>query len=146
VSAGRPRDRLGRPLPPGARDERWDTGPHPQGAAQVLALADRLLAGGRPFEAHEVLEEEWKRAGPARDLWRALAQVAVARTHQLRGNPAGARALALRSRLELVHWQDRVEQPAALVDVAGLIAYAGRLEAAADPVEPPRLGRPAAKN
>ena len=53
--------------------------------------ARQLIAAGRPFSAHEVLEARWK-AGPIeeRDLWQGLAQVCVAMTHAARGNHLGA--------------------------------------------------------
>jgi hypothetical protein len=94
----RPRDGLGRPLPRGV-----------EGAARVpddlllppdesLALADRLLAQGRPFHAHEVLEASWKAAPPEeRDFWQGLAQLAVGLTHARRGNAAGAVTLLRRA-------------------------------------------------
>jgi uncharacterized protein len=63
------------PLPPG----------------ETLERARELVAAGRPFSAHEVLEARWK-AGPTeeRDLWQGLAQVCVAITHAARGNQVGA--------------------------------------------------------
>ncbi len=135
--SARPRDRLGRPLPPGAPDDRTLLPPVPADPGGVLALARQLLEAGRPFEAHEVLEEQWKRtAGPERLLWRGLAQLAVAHTHHLRGNRAGADALARRARETLA-----AAPPTELVDVTALIAYAIRLEGAASfpPLEPPGL-------
>lgn len=90
----RPRDRLGRPLPPGS------TGVEPipdeldLTADEALDYAQRLLDEGRPFGAHEVLEAVWKSAPPHEEaLWRALAQVAVGVTHLERGNPTGAKRL-----------------------------------------------------
>jgi predicted metal-dependent hydrolase len=63
----------------------------------ALLEAQRLLADGLPFHAHEVLEDAWKAAPPAeRELWRGLAQLAVAATHAARGNRAGALALLRR--------------------------------------------------
>ena len=60
----------------------------------ALDYAQRLLDEGRPFGAHEVLEAVWKSAPPReRELWRALAQLAVGVTHLERGNLAGARTL-----------------------------------------------------
>ncbi|MFI5068036.1 MAG: DUF309 domain-containing protein [Streptosporangiales bacterium] len=65
--------------------------------AEALALAQRLLDGGRPFHAHEVLEASWKSAPAAeRELWRGLAQLAVGLTHAERGNARGAAALLRR--------------------------------------------------
>lgn len=59
--------------------------------------ADRLLAQGRPFAAHEVLEERWKRCPPEeRAVWRGLAQLMVGLTHHQRGNAVGAGRLLLR--------------------------------------------------
>lgn len=86
----RPRDELGRPLPYGAPGVE----PVPEEAlppAETLAVARDLVAGGRPFAAHEVLEARWK-AGPdeERDLWQGLAQICVGLTHAARGNRVGA--------------------------------------------------------
>jgi uncharacterized protein len=65
--------------------------------AEAAALGGRLLAEGRPFHAHEVFEAAWKStAGPERELWRGLAQIAVGLTHARRGNPSGASALLRR--------------------------------------------------
>jgi hypothetical protein len=93
----RPRDALGRPLPRGAEGfAPYDEPALP--AAEALALAQRLIDDGRPFTAHEVLEAVWKdTTGPERELWRALAQLAVAVTHDLRGNAAGATTLRRRA-------------------------------------------------
>jgi hypothetical protein len=93
----RPRDRLGRPLPRGATGfAPYDEPALP--AEDALAEAQRLLDAGRPFTAHEVLEAVWKQTeGPERELWRGLAQLAVAITHELRGNDAGAAALRQRA-------------------------------------------------
>ncbi|MBV9292509.1 MAG: DUF309 domain-containing protein, partial [Frankiales bacterium] len=62
--------------------------------AAALERAQELLDAGRPFTAHEVLEAVWKASAPAeRELWRGLAQLAVAVTHRARGNLTGAAAL-----------------------------------------------------
>ena len=95
--SARPRDALGRPL---ARD-RPGVAPLAEiehlGPDASLNLAQRLLDAGRPFQAHEVLEEMWKAAAPAeRNLWQGLAQLAVGLTHALRGNRPGAVALLRR--------------------------------------------------
>ncbi len=64
---------------------------------ESLALAEELLATGRPFHAHEVLEASWKTAPPGeRDFWQGLAQLAVGLTHARRGNAAGAVTLLRR--------------------------------------------------
>lgn len=62
--------------------------------AETLTEARRLLADGRPFSAHEVLEARWKAARAAeRDLWQGLAQLCVGLTHLARGNREGGRRL-----------------------------------------------------
>lgn len=87
---GRPRDALGRPLPYGA-DGVEPVSEVPLPPVEALSSARRLVADGRPFAAHEVLEARWK-ASPAeeRDLWQGLAQLCVALTHAARGNRVGA--------------------------------------------------------
>jgi uncharacterized protein len=87
----RPRDELGRPLAYGAVGV--DT--QPEGVARTpresLVEARLLLRDGRPFHAHEVLEDAWKAAAEdERELWRGLAQLAVGVTHAARGNATGA--------------------------------------------------------
>ncbi|MEU8173520.1 DUF309 domain-containing protein [Microbispora hainanensis] len=66
-------------------------------AEEALEEARKLLAAGRPFHAHEVLEARWK-TGPAeeRELWQGLAQICVGLTHIQRGNLSGAAALLTR--------------------------------------------------
>src|SRR3954452_18732393 len=90
----RPRDALGRPLPYGAAgEERAPEGILREPSA-ALAEAQALLDAGRPFHAHEVLEDAWKSAPEAeRQLWRGLAQLAVGLTHAMRGNAKGAATL-----------------------------------------------------
>ena len=134
----RPRDALGRPLPHGAEGvERA-----PEGVLrtpdQALTEAQQLLDDGRPFHAHEVLEDAWKTAPEQeRQLWRGLAQLAVGLTHAARGNARGAATLLERGAAN-------IEGCAAAspygVDVPGLVAWARAL--AADPAAPaaaPRL-------
>ena len=107
MTADRPRDALGRPLPMGADpalaaepvpdivgltdDEAWST---------AVAYIDR----GLPFHAHEIFEQRWRTcAGGVRDAWRALAQWGAALTHEARGNAVGAHRLAERTLDGLVH-------------------------------------------
>ena len=43
------------------------------------------------FEAHEVLEDLWRKVtGPERNFYQALIQIAAALVHVQRGNPRGA--------------------------------------------------------
>ncbi|MFG1860552.1 DUF309 domain-containing protein [Microbispora bryophytorum] len=71
-------------------------------AEEALEEARTLLAAGRPFHAHEVLEARWK-TGPAeeRELWQGLAQMCVGLTHIQRGNLSGAAALLTRGSARL---------------------------------------------
>jgi uncharacterized protein len=133
----RPRDALGRPLPYGAAGE----GRAPEGVvrepAVALAEAQALLDDGRPFHAHEVLEDAWKSAPEAeQQLWRGLAQLAVGLTHALRGNARGAVTLLERGARNIDPYSG---VPPHGIDVAGLVTWARA--AAAGPVAPvpPRL-------
>ncbi|HSO68658.1 MAG TPA: DUF309 domain-containing protein, partial [Arachnia sp.] len=58
----RPRDALGRPLPYGATGVE-PVSDEPLPPLESVELARSLVAEGRPFAAHEVLEARWK-AGP----------------------------------------------------------------------------------
>jgi predicted metal-dependent hydrolase len=132
--SGRPRDALGRPLPYGSSVARDELDPALlEGAPdELLAMAQRLLDDGRPFQAHEVLEAGWKRAPESeRLLWRALAQLAVGVTHSLRGNVAGAQALYSRAAGEFEAW-DADTAPYG-IDVEGLAQAARRLEKTQEP-------------
>ena len=118
----RPRDALGRPLPYGAvGEERAPEGVvRPPG--QALAEAQALLDAGRPFHAHEVLEDAWKSApDEERELWRGLAQLAVGLTHALRGNATGAATLLERGAANIAGYADA---PPHGIDVHGLIRWA----------------------
>ena len=86
----RPRDALGRPLPYGAAGVE-PVSEEPLPPEETIAAARSLVAQGRPFSAHEVLEARWKAAPEQeRDLWQGLAQICVGLTHALRGNDVGA--------------------------------------------------------
>ena len=61
----RPRDGLGRPLPYGAiggRTGRQRARPHPRGDGSGRP---ELLDAGRPFHAHEVYEDAWRKCSAA---------------------------------------------------------------------------------
>lgn len=135
-AAGRPRnsrrrDATGRPLPRGAAG----LTPRPDDAAApapgaALAEAAELLAQGRPFAAHEVLEAVWKAApAPERELWRGLAQLLVGLTHLQRGNAKGAAALLRRGAGRITAY---AESPPYGLRLAELAAGSRRL---ADTVE-----------
>jgi len=98
----RARDSLGRPLPTGARGVAPLPEPIDPSPEAVVALVGRLLDEGLPFQAHEALEAAWKSApGEQRAAWQGMAQLAVALTHALRGNPTGARRLRQRAEVNL---------------------------------------------
>jgi hypothetical protein len=106
---------------------------------QALAVAERLLAAGQPFAAHEVLESQWKLqrdAGSAQaPCWRALAQLAVGVTHLQRSNTAGATALLRRAAQNLALFE---ATPMYGVPVAALTRWAAAL---ADALESGRAGQ-----
>ena len=137
----RPRDALGRPLPHGAAGEPRA----PEGVVReplvALAEAQVLLDAGRPFHAHEVLEDAWKSAVPEeRGLWRGLAQLAVGLTHAARGNARGALTLLERGVGNVVPYADA---PPHGIDVAGLTAWGRALAADAAAGRPLDLTAPA---
>lgn len=120
----RPRDALGRPLPPGSDGVPRIPDDLELPPAETLVYAQQLADDGRAFHAHEVLEAAWKN-GPTdeRSLWQGLAQLMVGITHIQRGNLEGARALLRRAIGRLTDAPARYG-----VDVAGLIAHAEALE------------------
>lgn len=96
----RPRDGLGRPLPHGLTGIPTTPDDLVLPPDEALREAERLLAAGRPFHAHEVLEGVWKACSaddPERELWKGLAQLAVGVTHLRRGNQVGAVRLLTRA-------------------------------------------------
>jgi uncharacterized protein len=139
----RPRDALGRVLPPGSEGVARIPDDLELSPSESLAYAQNLLNEGLAFNAHEVLEAAWKN-GPSdeRPLWQGLAQVAVGITHVQRGNRDGATTLLRRGTGRL----GEVKHPAPhSVDVDGLVGWAAALVddlAACAEISPPRL-RPA---
>ena len=141
----RPRDALGRPLPYGTPGEPRAPEGVVRTPAETLREAQQLLDAGRPFHAHEVLEDAWK-TGPddERDLWRGLAQLAVGLTHAARGNPAGAATLLARGARSLGTASAAAARHG--VDDAALSSRATALAAAAEgggplDLSPPSLRR-----
>jgi uncharacterized protein len=138
----RPRDALGRPLPYGAAGEERAPEGIVREPGQALAEAQELLDAGRPFHAHEVLEDAWKSAvAEERQLWRGLAQLAVGLTHAARGNARGAATLLDRGAGNIAPY---AAAPPHGIDVAGLGVWARDLAGDAAggrdlDVRPPRL-------
>ena len=130
-TSDRDRDDVGpraqRPPAPRASADRCPTTPtarraRPEGVVRTpgaaLTEAQPLLDAGRPFHAHEVLEDAWKAAPePERELWRGLAQLAVGLTHALRGNAAGRRPCSPRGAANL---EPFAPAPPHDIDVPGL--------------------------
>lgn len=121
----RPRDELGRPLPPGSVGveripEDLDLPP-----AESLEWAQDLLDRGLAFNAHEVLEGAWKSSPEGeRMLWQGLAQLAVGITHIQRGNITGAVSLLDRAAERIGHGDGPAPHG---INTRGLISYAGDL-------------------
>src|SRR6202044_1121834 len=118
----RPRDALGRLLPPGGQGVPRIPDDLELSPSESLAYAQDLLNRGLAFNAHEVLEAAWKN-GPddERPLWQGLAQLAVGITHVQRGNVKGAISLLRRASNRLAH-NDRPAPYA--IDAASLVNYA----------------------
>jgi uncharacterized protein len=133
--APRERDAAGRPVPPGSPDAVEPVPEEPLPPSEALALARDLLARGRPFFAHDVLEARWKAApAPERDLWQGLAQVCVGLTHLQRGNPVGAARLLRRGADRLASY----DGPAYDVAVAAVSRQAHEAAQAVDAGAAPR--------
>lgn len=123
--SARPRDALGRPLPPGSEGVPRIPDDLALAPVETLAYAQDLLDRGLAFNAHEVLEAAWKN-GPADEqaLWQGLTQLAVGITHAQRGNVKGATTLLSRARAHLA--QQDLPAPHA-IDAAGLVDFADAL-------------------
>jgi uncharacterized protein len=133
----RPRDGLGRPLPPGSPGVPTTPDDLALTPEQTLAEAQRLLHAGLPFHAHEVLEAAWKAApDEERELWKGLAQLAVGLTHARRGNVVGAPRLLRRAAGRIEPYATR---PPYGVAVSELAAWARALAARIEREGPARL-------
>ena len=123
----RPRDALGRPLPYDAVGEERAPEGVVRTPGRALAEAQQLLDAGRPFHAHEVLEDAWKSAAEGeRQLWRGLAQLAVGLTHAARGNARGAASLLERGAANVAPYAEEAPHG---IDVAGLVRWGRALAA-----------------
>jgi hypothetical protein len=93
---------------------------------------------GEYFEAHETLEYAWNaEAGPVRDLYRAVLQIAVAYHHVAGRNYNGAIKMFRRSR----QWFNRLPHDTCQgINLAQLRADADRVEAAVRDLGPERIG------
>ena len=121
----RPRDGLGRPMAHGAPGVERQPEGIVRTPSQTLAEAQDLLDRGRPFHAHEVLEDAWKSADePDRQLWRGMAQLAVGLTHAARGNRTGAVNLLRRGAGNIEPYRGRDPYG---IDIAGLVGWANRV-------------------
>lgn len=148
----RPRDQLGRPLPPGSPGIERIPDTLRLTPAETLARAQELLDKGLAFTAHEIFEAAWKSAPePERSLWQGLAQFAVGLTHIQRGNPRGAQTVLSRGLDRIAAFDARAagfstsQLPYGL-DRGGLLAHGKAILAALEGGEtisedrlPPRL-------
>jgi hypothetical protein len=126
---GRPRDRTGRPLPPGTVGVPLIEAVEPATVDEAVAVGIARWDARRYFEAHELLEHAWKRGPEAdRELWKGIIQVAVAAVHLQRGNRIGARRLLDRALVRL-DTQPEVHRG---VDVAALRRTASTARAQLD--------------
>lgn len=125
--SSRPRDALGRPLPPGSEGVERIPDDLDLPPAETLTYAQDLLDRGLAFNAHEVLEAAWKN-GPQseRELWQGLAQLAVGITHIQRGNVKGALTLLRRAELRLANEGQTAPHD---IDAPGLVRYAAGISA-----------------
>lgn len=136
----RPRDALGRPLPPGSAGVPRIPDDLCLPADDTVSYAQHLIDTGMAFHAHEVFEAAWK-TGPdtERLLWQSLAQLAVGITHIQRGNIGGAAALLRRAGGGL----NGVDRPVPhAIDADGLTSFAMSLAddlAAGTEIDPDRL-------
>ena len=129
----RARDALGRPVPAGSPEAVEPVSEEALPPLDAVRLARELLAAGRAFSAHEVLEASWKAAPDTeRELWQGLAQVCVGLTHLQRGNDVGAARLLRRGAALLAEQAVQYD-----VDAARVAADALRL---ADEIDAGRPG------
>ncbi|WP_344026055.1 DUF309 domain-containing protein [Pseudonocardia kongjuensis] len=136
----RPRDAAGRPLRRGAAGVERVPEDLVLAPDEAVAEAQRLLDEGLPFQAHEVLEGTWKDCtDDGRELWRALAQLAVGLTHAQRGNARGAVALLRRGAEGIRVWRVLGRPAPAGLDLDGVTAHADTL---ADDIEAGRDAGP----
>lgn len=125
MSGPRPRDRYGRPLPPGSPDL-LGAGEPDEIAGSIGELIERaigLFDRERFFEAHELFEHLWNSgeiAEAERGFWKAATQVAVGCCHVQRGNAKGAAALLERAAAGL----GASRPPRGLADTPALIEAA----------------------
>lgn len=108
-----------------------------QGELSELALKGlELFNAGHYFEAHEELELAWnEEAGPGRELYRAILQVAVAYLQITRRNHAGAMKMFMRLR----QWMNPLPDRCRGVDIARLRADALAVRTALEALPPERM-------
>jgi predicted metal-dependent hydrolase len=109
-----------------------------EGELSPLALRGlRLFNAGDYFEAHEELEHAWNQeTGPARELYRAILQVAVAYLQITRQNYAGALKMFLRAH----QWIDPLPEVCRGVQVGKLRRQALRVRQTLEELGEGRIG------
>ena len=120
----RPRDELGRPLPPGSENRLHLPDFGALNVEENHALAIELFNAGNFFGAHEAWETCWaqSKGSEEEEFFKGFAQLGAGYTHWMRGNPHGVQALLGRA-LERIGVLGRVHRG---VDTR---AFAGILEA-----------------
>lgn len=142
--SARPRDALGRPLPPGAAHALPDE-PPARTPEEALERGIEHFNAGRYFQAHEAWEEGWHPAPePERDFWQGLTQVAVGLTHRQRGNRHGCVTLLRRGARRLAPYGEvfRGIPTGRIARFAADAAARIEREGLGAPVEPPMIERP----
>jgi predicted metal-dependent hydrolase len=91
----RPRDELGRPLPPGSENRLHLPDFDALTLEENHALAIQLFNDRNYFGAHEAWETCWAQAKGTdeEEFFKGFAQLGAGYTHWLRGNPHGVQAL-----------------------------------------------------
>lgn len=109
-----------------------------RGALSALALKGLAhFNAGEYFEAHEELEHAWnEETGPARELYRALLQIAVAYLQITRGNYKGALKMFMRAR----QWIDPLPDECRGVRIGQLREEAMRAREELERLGPERIG------
>ena len=104
----RPRDRLGRPLPWGAKGmlELEDFDARSLDENHELGLAH--ARAGEWFAAHEAWETAWKQARDTdeAELFKGLSQMGAGYVHLFRGNAHGAATLLRRAASRIARYED----------------------------------------
>jgi hypothetical protein len=142
----RPRDRFGRPLPPGSVNRLDLPAFETMSVEENHRLALQFFNEGVFFGAHEAWETAWRASHgtPDEAFFKALAQLGAGYTHYQRNNPHGVRALLTRAAIGLIEYpavHRDLDVRALLRGIEGDLKRLGPRdrEEGVPPLEPPRL-------